>query len=212
MSHSSSSEDMRKSYDAYCALMGYDENCAAYISRYAAQQEPQAPAVRAGSMSLGAAIEKGLKEEAHSITRELVKSRAPLDIIQEELLKYLRSSGFDVTQATVSRDIKELGLIKILSAETGKYKYSLVDSGEQAVSNKYISIFKEAVISIKIAQNLVVLKTIRAMANSICGLIDKLNLDSVLGAVAGDDTVMVILPTNDQAVKVATTIEALINV
>ncbi|MCI6542865.1 MAG: arginine repressor [Firmicutes bacterium] len=126
---------------------------------------------------------------------------------QDELVECLRSANFDITQATISRDIKELGLIKILSAETGKYKYSLVDSGEQAVSNKYISIFKEAVISIKTAQNLVVLKTIRATAGTICSLIDKLNLDSVLGAVAGDDTVMIILPNNDLAEKVAKTIE-----
>ena len=126
---------------------------------------------------------------------------------QDELVECLRSANFDITQATISRDIKELGLIKILSAETGKYKYSLVDSGEQAVSNKYISIFKEAVISIKTAQNLVVLKTIRATAGTICSLIDKLNLDSVLGSVAGDDTVMIILPNNDLAEKVAKTIE-----
>lgn len=126
---------------------------------------------------------------------------------QDELVECLRSANFDITQATISRDIKELGLIKILSAETGKYKYSLVESGEQAVSNKYISIFKEAVISIKTAQNLVVLKTIRATAGTICSLIDKLNLDSVLGAVAGDDTVMIILPNNDLAEKVAKTIE-----
>ena len=130
---------------------------------------------------------------------------------QEELVEYLRRANFDITQATISRDIKELGLIKILSAETGKYKYSLVDSGEQAVSNKYISIFKEAVISIKTAQNLVVLKTIKAMASSICSLVDKLNLDSVLGAVNGDDTVMIILPTNEHAQKVASTLEMIIN-
>ncbi len=130
---------------------------------------------------------------------------------QDELVECLRNANFDITQATISRDIKELGLIKILSAETGKYKYSLVDSGEQAISNKYISIFKEAVISIKPAQNLVVLKTIKAMASSICSLIDKLNLDSVMGSVAGDDTVMIILPTNDAAHKVVYTLENLIH-
>ena len=130
---------------------------------------------------------------------------------QDELVECLRNANFDITQATISRDIKELGLIKILSAETGKYKYSLVDSGEQAISNKYISIFKEAVISIKPAQNLVVLKTIKAMASSICSLIDKLNLDSVMGAVAGDDTVMIILPTNDVAHKIVYALENLIH-
>jgi transcriptional regulator of arginine metabolism len=129
---------------------------------------------------------------------------------QDELVSRLRDANFDITQATISRDIKELGLIKVLSAETGKYKYALVDSGEQAISNKYISIFKEAVISIKVAQNLIVLKTIRSMAGSICGFIDKLNFDGVLGAVAGDDTVMLILPTNDQAEKTADIITKLI--
>jgi transcriptional regulator of arginine metabolism len=121
---------------------------------------------------------------------------------QDDLVNRLREANFDITQATISRDIKELGLIKILSAESGKYKYALVNSEEQAVSNKYISIFREAVISIRTAQNLVVLKTIRGMANSICGLIDKLNLNSVLGAVAGDDTVMIILPSNEDAEQI----------
>lgn len=130
---------------------------------------------------------------------------------QDDLVSHLRTAMFDITQATISRDIKELGLIKILSAETGRYKYALVDNEEQAVSNKYISIFKEAVISIKTAQNLVVLKTIRGMANSICGLIEKLNLNSVLGAVAGDDTVMIILPSNDEAIDIMRVIRNLIN-
>ena len=82
---------------------------------------------------------------------------------QDELVAALRAANFDITQATISRDIKELGLIKILSAETGKYKYSIVDNGEQAVSNKYINVFKEAVISIKTAQNLSVIKTIKGI-------------------------------------------------
>lgn len=156
------------------------------------------------------------KEGTNNMARSVRQSKI-LELIstqeietQDDLVTYLRAAKFDITQATISRDIKELGLIKILSSESGKYKYSLVDSGDQAVSNKYISIFKEAVISIKTAQNLVVLKTIRAMANSICGLIDKLNLDSVLGAVAGDDTVMIILPTNEQANKIANTITNMI--
>ena len=61
---------------------------------------------------------------------------------QDELVAQLRAANFEITQATISRDIKELGLIKILSAETGKYKYAIVENGEQAVSNKYINIIK----------------------------------------------------------------------
>ena len=131
---------------------------------------------------------------------------------QDELVALLREAMFDITQATISRDIKELGLIKILSADSGKYKYAIVENGEQAVSNKYISIFKEAVISIRPAQNLVVLKTIKTMAGAICGLIDKLNLDGVLGAVAGDDTVMIIFPTSLNAEESAKSINKMIGI
>ena len=116
---------------------------------------------------------------------------------QEELVTKLRALNFDITQATISRDIKELGLIKILSAETNKYKYALVDSTEQQASNKYLLLFKESVISVKVAQNLVVIKTLKGMASSVCGLIDKLNIDDSLGAVSGDDTVMVIFENMD---------------
>ena len=125
---------------------------------------------------------------------------------QDDLVNHLKNDNYDITQATISRDIKELGLIKILSNESGKYKYAIVDNGDQAVSNKYISVFKEAVISIKQAKNLCVIKTIKGMASAICGVIDKLNLENVLGAVCGDDTVMVILPNDSQAEEISSTL------
>ena len=125
---------------------------------------------------------------------------------QDDLVAKLRQSGLDITQATISRDIKELGLIKILSQESGKYKYSLPVSNDSLVTNKNISIFKEAVISIKPAQNLVVIKTIKGMATAICGLVDKLNLDNVMGAVSGDDTIMAIFPNNDFAKSASLTL------
>ena len=118
---------------------------------------------------------------------------------QDDLVSNLRQAGLDITQATISRDIKELGLIKILSQESGKYKYSLPVNNNELVSNKNLYIFKEAVISIKPAQNLVVIKTIKGMASAICGLVDKLNLNNIMGAVNGDDTVMAIFPSNDCA-------------
>lgn len=118
---------------------------------------------------------------------------------QDELVAHLRAANFDITQATISRDIKELGLTKILSQETGKYKYALVETGESFVSNKNIIIFKESVISVRTAQNLCVIKTIKGMASAICGLLDKLNLDALMGAVNGDDTIMAIFPTEEHA-------------
>ncbi|MEG1752008.1 MAG: arginine repressor [Clostridia bacterium] len=129
---------------------------------------------------------------------------------QEELVSQLKAANFDITQATISRDIKELGLIKILSNDSGKYKYAIVENGEQAVSNKFISIFKQSIISIKTAQNLCIIKTVRGMGSAICGLIDKLNVEDVLGAVSGDDTVMVILPTIHMAENACYTLTDLV--
>ena len=117
---------------------------------------------------------------------------------QDELVNELRKLNYDITQATISRDIKELGLIKITS-DSKKYKYAYVDSSEQQVSGKYMGIYKEAIISIKQAQNLVVIKTLKGVSNAISSFIDKLNLKNVLGTTYGDETVMIICPTNDDA-------------
>ncbi|MBO5022082.1 MAG: arginine repressor [Clostridia bacterium] len=124
---------------------------------------------------------------------------------QDELARELKNAGFEITQATISRDIKELGLTKILSS-SGKYKYCFVGSDEQVVSNKYISIFKEAVISVKPAMNLVVVKTMKGMAPAIVSFVDKLNIAELMGAVNGDDTVMLIFPTTTYASQAIVTL------
>ena len=120
---------------------------------------------------------------------------------QDELVQALRNLNYDVTQATVSRDIKELGLIKILS-DTKKYKYAYVETNEQQVSNKIVGIYKEVVISVKPAQNLVVVKTLKSFASSISQYIDKMSLEKVMGTVYGDDTVMIITENNQDAQSV----------
>ncbi len=114
---------------------------------------------------------------------------------QDELVQSLRNLNFDVTQATVSRDIKELGLIKILS-DSKKYKYAYVETNEQQISNKIVGIYKEVVISVKIAQNLVVIKTLKGFASGISSYIDKMNIEKLMGTVYGDDTVMCIAENN----------------
>lgn len=113
---------------------------------------------------------------------------------QEDLARELKNANFEITQATISRDIKELGLTKILTS-SGKYKYAIVGSDEQQISNKYISIFREAVISVKAVLNIVVVKTLKGMGSGVCSFIDKLNLTELVGAVDGDDTVMLIFPS-----------------
>lgn len=117
---------------------------------------------------------------------------------QEDLASKLRAIKFDVTQATVSRDIKELGLIKILSSESGKYKYSLADVNNHT-SNKYIYLLKESVISVKAIKNFVVIKTLSGLASCVCNVVGKLNIENALGSTFGEDTVMIIFKDNSDA-------------
>ncbi len=128
---------------------------------------------------------------------------------QEELVSALCNSGFEVTQATISRDIKELGLIKIVG-EKKKYKYAFVANDNQVGSNKVASIFKESVIWIKASANLVVLKTVRGTASAVCGFIDKLSIQYVLGCVYGDDTVMVVVDGEENTTKLISRLKEIV--
>lgn len=110
---------------------------------------------------------------------------------QEELVDYLCSEGFAVTQATVSRDIKEMGIIKALSSDGRHYKYAAQQTKEATAADKFLSMFKNTVISIKSSGNLIVLKTEAGSAGPAAELIDKLSYDEVLGVIAGDNTIFV---------------------
>ena len=129
---------------------------------------------------------------------------------QDELVTALKNANFDVTQATISRDIKELGLIKILT-DSKKYKYTVVSSSVQALSNKCLNIFKECVISVKSAMNLTIVKVIKGTAGMVSGLIDQLSLSQILGCTYGDDTVMVITSDQDDAYFVRDKLNSLLN-
>ena len=129
---------------------------------------------------------------------------------QEELVSALKDANFDVTQATISRDIKELGLIKILT-DSKKYKYAVVSSSAQALSNKCLNIFKECVISVKSAMNLTVVKVIKGTAGMVSGLIDQLSMPQILGCTYGDDTVMIITTDQDDAYFVKDKLNSLLN-
>ncbi len=110
---------------------------------------------------------------------------------QEELVNELKNAGYDVTQATISRDIKELALIKI-TAESGKYKYATISSGTTAVSSKVSGLFKQCVLSIKKAMNLVVVKTHKGTAEMVASYFDQMAISEVMGITYGNDTVMLI--------------------
>ena len=128
---------------------------------------------------------------------------------QDELVEKLRQSNFDITQATISRDIKELGLIKINSSETGKSKYAVSETATQS-SNKFLYILKESVISIKNVKNLVVVKVLKGMAQALCSIIDNFNIDNVLGSTFGDDTILIIFANDKDAIYCVNKLDGII--
>lgn len=119
---------------------------------------------------------------------------------QEELVKALVAEGFKATQATVSRDIKDLRLTKIPD-ERGGYKYASVDSSTGGITLKMKQLFENSVSSIKCAQNIVVVKTLAGSANTIGVVVDALRDENILGSVAGDDTIIVVLVDNQAAIE-----------
>ena len=114
----------------------------------------------------------------------------------------LRELGYKVTQATVSRDIKELRLLKVLTGR-GTYKYALADKAQHAMSDRFVQIFVATVVSIEFAQNIIVIKTIPASANVAAEAVDGMHLKEVLGTMAGDNTVLVIVHNEDEALTVS---------
>ncbi len=128
---------------------------------------------------------------------------------QTELMKYLKIAGFNATQATISRDIKQLGLIKV-AVKDGSYKYIRSHQNKE-YDNKLLTMFREAVISIQKASDLIVLKTISGSANSACFTIDKLNINGVAGTLAGDDTIFVAIQSKDMQDKVFTELNNLLD-
>ena len=119
---------------------------------------------------------------------------------QEELAGRLKDMGIAVTQATVSRDIKELRLLKVLSA-TGGYKYATADKAEHGLSERFVRMFKDSVLSIDHANNIIVIKTLAGSANVAAEAIDSMRLPQILGTMAGDNTIMVVARTEEEAVK-----------
>lgn len=110
---------------------------------------------------------------------------------QEEIAEKLKALGMDVTQATVSRDIKELRLIKVMT-EDGRYKYAPFSKSENVTSNKLLTIFSESYVSSDFANNIIVIKTLPGMAQASASAIDSLKWPDILGTIAGDDTIMVV--------------------
>lgn len=139
-----------------------------------------------------------MKDKRHEKIIELINQ---YDIeTQDELAEHLRNAGFQVTQATVSRDIRKLKLSKV-PARDGKQKYALLNGVQHQMSEKYVGILREAFVSMDSAQNILVIKTVSGMAMAVCAAIDSLKWNEVVGSIAGDDTIMCVIRSTDDAVK-----------
>lgn len=128
---------------------------------------------------------------------------------QEELISILRNAGFNVTQATVSRDINELQLIKIAGSGK-KYRYAQVTQGKSIDNAKFLTLFKAAVVSIETAQNIIVVKTLISNANPVAATVDSLGYHEIVGSVAGDDTLLIVTHNNEEAANVVAKLNALL--
>lgn len=137
-----------------------------------------------------------MKTRRHEKILSLIKE-TDIDT-QEELLKLLKNDGFDVTQATVSRDIKELRLVKNLSPK-GKYRYSTGNDNVRDMSAKFYSLFGDSVDAVDVAMNIIVIKCMTGMAQAVCASMDSVTFQGIVGTLAGEDTILVICKTPEIA-------------
>ena len=148
-----------------------------------------------------------MKQDRQRVILELIRTN---DIsTQNQLLDALNAVGLKSTQATVSRDIKELNLVKEFGP-TGLYRYVASGNEHQRHVDKLRSIFMESVVSIQCAQNLVVLKTLPGLASAACSAIDHMEIENLVGTLAGDDTAFLAMTTNAAAESFKAEMEGII--
>ena len=129
---------------------------------------------------------------------------------QDQLLEELKARGFTTTQATISRDIKELRLVKELTG-TGSYRYAQSDRKVSSASDTRLrNIFKEGVVSVDVAQNIVVVRTMPGLASAACSALDAMEIDGMVGSLAGDDTGILIMRDNTSAQQFSSEVHKLL--
>lgn len=128
---------------------------------------------------------------------------------QEELALKLREEGFEVTQATVSRDIRELNLSKVPGSD-GRQKYAILSSGGP-LNDKYVRVMHDGLLSMEPAGNLLVLKTVSGMAMAVAAAVDAMHFPEIVGSIAGDDTIMAATKSNQEAANLKNKIIDLIH-
>ena len=120
---------------------------------------------------------------------------------QEELSEYLQAEGYAVTQATVSRDIREMKLTKV-SMSNGKQKYAALVDSKEDMSEKYVRVLRDGFVSMDMAQNILVIKTVSGMASAVCAAIDDMQFSEIVGTLAGDDTMMCAVRTVEDTANI----------
>lgn len=144
-------------------------------------------------------MEQVMKKSRHQRIKELVEQ---FEIeTQEELADRLREDGYTVTQATVSRDIRELKLSKVPMGN-GRQKYTILVQSEHYLGDKYIRVLKDGFVSMDMAQNILVVKTVAGMAMAVAAAIDAMKLKEIVGSIAGDDTIMMAVKTVEDTQRV----------
>ncbi len=141
-------------------------------------------------------MQKGMVIEMKKGRHQKIKELVELHEIetQEELAEKLRADGYEVTQATVSRDIRELKLTKVPMGD-GRQKYTILINSDHYLSDKYIRVLKDGFVSMDMAQNILVVKTVSGMAMAVAAAIDAMRFKEIVGSIAGDDTIMMAVRT-----------------
>ena len=150
---------------------------------------------------------KIMKSERHNKILELIQLKEICT--QEELADALNDAGYNVTQATVSRDIRELNLTKI-SIDGKRQKYVALQTTPPQLNDKYIRVLREGFVSMDMAQNILVIKTVAGMAMAVAAALDALSWNEIVGSIAGDDTIMCAVRTVDDTISVMNKIKKLI--
>lgn len=148
-----------------------------------------------------------MKRARHEKIIELIEK---YDIeTQDELADHLQREGLKVTQATVSRDIRELKLSKVPTGN-GRQKYALLKSAKDQPPEKYVGILRESFVAMDSAQNILVVKTVSGMAMAAAAALDQMGWEKIVGCIAGDDTIFCVIRTAEDTKKVMAKLEALI--
>lgn len=148
-----------------------------------------------------------MKSRRHAKILDII-AEYPIET-QDELLTRLKDEGFKATQATISRDIKDLRLVKTLGSD-GKYRYVSASKNSTDIRSNFSSLFASSVNSIDFAQNIVVIKTLSGMAQAVCAALDSNDYKAVVGTIAGDDTIFIACRSSQLAVNLTEELKKLI--